>query len=433
MHYRLDTDHTAFSLAHAPRAADEVALVRLSVDLHESLSAASEATHRMYAAAILAGCGELDRAAFLDRVGSLGADISVSVASGVLTIELRSRTSTFTSLLALFERMLDAPTFPPAELRRIRRTLTGELAVAREDARSRALSALRTQLFAPGDRRATPEPDAISAALPAVHRRDILAVHERVRATFVHVTIVGTEAAASRLTRTLTRLTRGHSHTKQNDAVHAPQTPPRHVSCVDIPSRNNVEVSLGGPLPITLQHPDYLPFVFGLNVLANWSGFAGRLMQRVREERGLTYMIYGRPETVTAHETGYWRIATFFSPADLEAGLEATAAEIVQIAREGITADEHTRFREIHRTRRALTNDSPERLLTHLHSYHLADLTPTDIRERYERFDAVTPEAVADALGRHLVPRDTYIGAAGPTAAVEKRLKQQYGRGILLT
>lgn len=432
MEYRIDpTTHHSFSFAHAPHSLEPIVLARLTLDSHHEMSAEAEAVRRVYAAALLAGCDGLDRAAFLDRLGKLGATIALESAQGMLTISVQAEERALPGTLTLLRRLLEAPTFAPEELTRIKRTLSGELADYKEAARARAHDALKNLLFATTDRRATPDLDELDRALAQVSTHDLKTLHAQVRDSFVHASVVGSDAAAQKIHATLARLNRTSAGTRSSGGAHVPTTPKQHVSCVSIPSRTNIEFSIGGPLPLTLHHPDFLPFVFGLNVLAKWGGFAGRLMQRVREAQGLTYMIYGRTETVRGSETGYWRIATFFSPADRSAGLAATATEICTIARDGITADEYERFQTIHRTQQALIADSPERTLADLHSFHCEDLDANEIQSLRSRFLNVSHEDVNAALARYLDPATTYIGAAGALADVENELNATYGRGIL--
>lgn len=395
------------------------------------MSAEGEALRRVYAAALLAGCDGLDRAELLDRLGKLGALLSIDVGAGTISISLRAQRSALPGVLTLLRRILSAPSFDRNELIRIKRTLVGELAESREEARERAHAALRCLLFADGDRRATPDPDAIAAALPGIGQRELRRFHETLCNTFFRASVVGDAEDADRIHRFLARVFRQSAGAHPTDGIHEPQLPQAHTACIDIPSRTNIEFSVGGPLPLTLHHPDYLPFLFGMNVLAKWGGFAGRLMQRVREERGLTYMIYGRTESVRGSETGYWRIATFFSPADRASGLAATAAEIRTIAAEGITADEHARFHTIHHTQQALIADSPGRTLSHLHSFHCAGFDHHEIAAFTERFAAVTRDEVSETLHRYLRPEATYLGAAGALAGVENDISRTYGCGIL--
>ena len=430
MNYTINPQST-YSLAHAPAADPEVVTARISADLHRQNSLAGAAARRVYTDALLAGCGTLDRARFLDRINSLGASVSVDESDGVFSVSLRARSTLFPRLLTLITTMLENPTFSAAEVRRIKRTAENELSEHSENARARALELLRGQLFSEADRRHCHTPKALAGAVKAVSRRDLSDLHAQTRAAYWHVSIVGPETARDTLARTLMKLKRSDKSGVLTPGAHEPAPAAAHVALCHLPSKQNIEFSIGGPLPLTIHHPEYPAFVFGLNVLSLWGGFAGRLMNTVRAQAGYTYMIYGRTEAALGSETGYWRIATFFSTDVVLPGLAATAHEISRIHREGITADEHAQFRAIHRTRRALVADSPQRILDELHAFHCEGFSPDEIDTYRARFDALEREAVNAALATYLDPAATYIAGAGPTDHVQKELTKRYRHGIL--
>jgi zinc protease len=190
-----------------------------------------------------------------------------------------------------------------------------------------------------------------------------------------------------------------------------------------IPSKHNVEFSIGGPLPLTLHHPDYLPFVFGLAVLGKWGGFAGRLMSTVREKEGLTYSIYSRTESVYGNESGYWRVMTFFAPEKATTGVSSTLREITQIANKGVTDSEMERFKAILNTQQTLLNDTLLGSLGDLHGYLSEGFTLDQMTEYKARILNVTKKEVNEALKKYLNPERLIISAAGPVAKIKKELE----------
>ena len=98
------------------------------------------------------------------------------------------------------------------------------------------------------------------------------------------------------------------NRTKENPdpiRIHQQMPPQPGLALRSIPSRQNIDFSIGAPLPITMHHPDYAPLLFGITVLGKWGGFTGRLMSTVREKEGLTYGIYAGTETFFNDEQGY--------------------------------------------------------------------------------------------------------------------------------
>lgn len=68
-------------------------------------------------------------------------------------------------------------------------------------------------------------------------------------------------------------------------------------------------------------------------------GFAGRLMQEVRDKEGLTYGIYANQSGNTFTD-GYWRVNASFNPDLIEKGETSSFREINKWIEEGITKEE---------------------------------------------------------------------------------------------
>ena len=78
-----------------------------------------------------------------------------------------------------------------------------------------------------------------------------------------------------------------------------PPPPPiegRRVLIVDKPGNSAAAVSIGFPLDVTRGHPDFPALALGIVRLGQHRQFIGRLMQEIREKRGLNYGDYAYPE-----------------------------------------------------------------------------------------------------------------------------------------
>ncbi len=417
-HHRADT----FSVASLTTAASEIVVAYISVDIHTSMNATQEATELLYADALLSGAGTMNRAAFLNAVNSLGASISINLSEGELTITLKAQATVLKPLLKLVETMLLAPSFPVTELKRIKQTVHNALHESKEDSKSIAQQHLRNVFYGIHDRRYSYNIDTLQEKVKGVSVKDIRTLHAKVLRGFWHITAAGNEASLSALTSTTKRIKKGNvlsivaPHHTQNETAGA-------LILSNIPSRQNIDFSIGLPLPITLHHPDCLPLVFGIAVLGKWGGFTGRLMSTVREKEGLTYGIYGRLEGMTGHEQGYFRIMTFFSPAQSLQGLTATFREIKKIHDEGITEEEFLRFKNILQTQEVLKSDSLLSQVMDLHSYHTEGFSIEDMKLYKEKAKAITRDEVNMVLAKYLNPKKFVVSGAGPTAGVEKSLR----------
>ncbi len=397
-------------------------VLTLSVDIHQAYTAKQDVTEAIYAETLLAGAGTLPRAAFLDTLYKTGGSIAVSVNRSIITVTVRGQITAAPKLLLLLKTMLAAPTFAASEIERIKTNLHNELVLQKEDVRGQAQRALQNALFGASDRRQSAAIPTLQKALRSITKEELTTLHEHVLAGPWTVTMSGNDAIIAQVKKVLEAV-KGKHQPQTVTPAHAPILLQKRIVVTEsIPSKHNVELSIGGPLPLTLHHPDYLPFVFGLAVLGKWGGFAGRLMSTVREKEGLTYSIYARTESVSGNETGYWRIMTFFAPDKTMTGLASTLREIELIAKKGITDKELERFRTILQTQQSLQNDSLLSSLGDLHGYLSEGFTLDQMAEYKARLVSVTKKEVNDALKKHLRSDALVISAAGPVAKVKKEL-----------
>ena len=106
---------------------------------------------------------------------------------------------------------------------------------------------------------------------------------------------------------------------------------------VTIPEKPSAELFIGQFTGLKRADADYIPFYIANYTLG--AGFAGRLMQTVRDNDGLTYSISsgigGNIQT-----GGYWFVNASFNPGLFQKGLDATMVQVDKWVKNGITAEE---------------------------------------------------------------------------------------------
>ena len=423
MKYQIDRVDT-HSLATITQAKSETVTAFITIDVHEKRTVADQAVQLMYPDALLSGTKKQSREAFLGAVNLLGASINISIADSSLTITLKSTSQQFGRLLKLVEDMLQSPTFPKNELERIRNTVTNELHEAKENSKQIAYEELQNTLYGENDRKYSfTIPNTIDE-VKNTNLRHIKALHRSVLSQTWTCSIAGEQKQIALFASLLKRIKKTTSKPATLVGIHQQKPPVKRAVLTNIPSRHNIDFSIGAPLPITLHHPDYVPLTFAIAVLAKWGGFTGRLMSTVREKEGLTYGIYGRLEGFSGSEQGFWRIMTFFAPDKAVQGLTSTFREISQLHQQGITEDELVKFKTILNTQQVLLNDSVSNLLENLHVYHCHQFTLQEIKEHKAKISALTIEEVNSAIKTYLDPNTLTISGAGPVQAVKKDITE---------
>lgn len=421
MKYRINKTENYSLATIIPNKAPTVSAL-ITVDTHDERTVADQSAQLMYGDAILSGTDIHTREEFLNAVNILGATLGVNVASGNVTFSLKSRTEHFGKLLKLFEEMILAPAFTKSELQRIRTTVCNELVESKEDSKSIAHENLLNTIYGYSDRKYTYPIDETIECINTTQSRHLKAMHNKVLSRNWVCSIAGDSSECEKLNRSIKKITRAFT-SKDTGSIHQQKTPKDTAVLSNIPSRSNIDFSIGAPLPITLHHPDYIPLSLGLAVLAKWGGFSGRLMSTVREREGLTYGIYGKLEGFSGTEQGYWRIMTFFAPDKAMRGLKSTFREITKIYKTGITQAELDKFKVIMNTSQVLLNDSIGGLLSDLHSYHYNGFSLEEMKEHKNRVNSLTLTEVNKAIKTYLNPSDLTVSGAGPIKAVQKDIK----------
>lgn len=427
MHYFIDRKEN-YSVASITELELEIVAAVISIDFHELNSQAAQAVSLMYSDALLSGAGTYSREAFLDAVNTLGATVSVTTGGGVLNVSVRSTAQVFPKVIKLVQILLLEPTFPTVELKRIRDTVINGLHEHKENSKAIALESLRNEFYGTGDRKYAYD---IDATIKAVEQTDMVAIkaqHEIVLHKNWVCTITGNEKIVKTFTQMLAQCKKG-IELSLAPAVHEQKVIKNKVLLTNIPSKQNIDFSIGAPIPFTLHHPDYIPLSFALAVLGKWGGFAGRLMSTVREKEGLTYGIYSGLEGFTGAEQGYWRIMTFFSPEKALQGLTSTFREITKLYKHGITEDEFSKFKVVLSTGQVLLNDSVMSLMNDLHAYHVHGFTLVEMKEHKNKINSITIKEVNEVIKKYLNPKTLVISGAGPVQAVKKDI-QKFVKGV---
>jgi zinc protease len=415
MNYHI-TRETNYSLGSIPDTSG-VAMANITVDTHTLNTISDQALHHLYPEALMSGAGKYTREQFLDAVNLLGASIAVSISSGRLNISLRSTSIVFPKLLTLLDTMLSAPTFSSTELTRIKRMVSNELHTKKENSAQIAQERFYNVLYKDTDRRQTAEYDTIINAFRALEPKNLQSYHDEIFTQKWSCTIAGSSENITSFTRLVTKHT---NRSEQKTVLRAvgQTTPKKRLYLHEIPGRSNIDFSIGRPVPITINHPDYIPLTFALGVLAI-PGFAGRLMNTVRDKEGLTYGIYGFLETFTAHEPGHIRIATFFNPPQTPQGLTSTFREIKNFYEQGVTSTEFKRFQTIFNTKQALLHDSLKRQLAELHTFTTLDFSTEEITRFKEALLSVTKKQVNEVIKKYFNPAKFIVSGAGPVSKID--------------
>ncbi|KFF02661.1 M16 family metallopeptidase [Flavobacterium reichenbachii] len=168
---------------------------------------------------------------------------------------------------------------------------------------------------------------------------------------------------------------------------------------VTIPEKPSAELYLGQFTGLKRADADYIPFYIGNYTLG--AGFAGRLMQTVRDNDGLTYSISsglgGNIET-----GGYWYVNASFNPDLFQKGLDATMVQVDKWVKNGITSAElenkKTNLIGSFKVGMSTTNGMARTIL----SFIERGLEPNYIEQYPKDIEKATLQQVNDAIKKYI-------------------------------
>jgi zinc protease len=290
------------------------------------------ATHLM-AALLEEGSAGLDATAFQEAVEAQALRLGFDSSPDTVSVSAQMLTENRDASLALLRGALTEPAFAQADIDRVRAQVLASIEGQRTDPQD-----IAGQTFAALAYGEHPYGSAIEGteeSVAALTRDDLLAAHGAALTRDRAVVGVAGDITPEELGPLLDEILGGLPEASEAEVGEAPFGLEGGVTVVEFPSPQ--ALVLFGHEGIERDDDDFLA-AFVLNHVLGGAGFESRLMQEVREARGLTYGIgtYLAPRDHAAQYMGQ-----FSSSNETVAGaVELIRAEWARLAEAGLTAEE---------------------------------------------------------------------------------------------
>lgn len=396
-----------------PSIEKDVVRFKITFDVYTKQLKDHPSLAEQYTELLLSGTKKHSRAELLFILESLGTELSVTYSGTThITISVITLRRNLKNTLSLIHEILTESTFARRELDRVKKQLAQELHEEKDDAKIQAYTIFSGALFKKQHQNYVAPAKERLRDLEKTDRTDLTTFHKTVLTGTWRVSISADPTSSETVQRVLNGIHKPRA--TETPRASTPAIADAFTRYVPLPSKSNVDLCIGNVLPYTRADDAYLPFTFGLSVLAKAGGFAGRLMSIVREREGLTYMIYGRMSGITTDAHGCWYIQTFFTPKDLETGIASTKREIQRIIDKGVTNKEMEQFRALLHNQFLIAHESSARMLDLYHGTLLTGKSAKELNSEYERLDTLTKREVNEALRSAIDPKKLVIAGAGP-------------------
>ena len=402
-------------------AVDDIVSWRGSFLAYPDLAAEDELRQELTVSLLDKGTEHRDRFALARVLEDCGAKLDLSSDGLYVDVSGRALVEDLPRVLDVLAEMLRAPAFEESEFEKARAQAIAETRRRMEKTGAQASAALTRRLFGAGHPNHSAAPEAVIERLRSLTLEDIRAYHtEHIGATDWTMAVVGDldHGAVEQVVADAFEGWGPHEAEPTHETEAAPEDVGRSV--VPMPDKSNVDVRLGHPVPIRRDHPDYHALYVGNYILGG--NFAARLMDTVRDEKGLTYHIGSGLSGVTTRYAGYWQTSVTLSQDTLDEGIAATTDVIRRFVEEGATGaeldDKKTTITGSYAVGLATTRRLAQSILTNAERGF-----ETDYLDRFpEAIRALTLEEVNEAVRTHLRPDEMHEALAGvpePAAAAE--------------
>jgi zinc protease len=316
------------------------------------------------------------------------------------------------TVLKLGGEMFQMPKLDPKEIELFKKQQIAGALERKQDTDWRAIQALRANIY-PKDHYLylSPVDDTIQA-IKSVNRKTLLDFHS---SYFGRGTIQAVLAGdvGVREEQAVLAMFRSWKAVTSLDFAHKAVPLPRKATEVSVPIKDkaNISVAIGQALSIHRNHPDYYPLLLGVMILGD--DFTARLMQEIRDKRGLTYGIYATLSGFEDQADGFFSVRAGFAPSKLREGEQATLTEIKRFVQDGVTEAELTSRKENYLGSFIVGYSTTTGLASDILNDAELGHPKTYIDEFPQIIKAITVRQVNDAIKKHIDPTKLVIARAG--------------------
>ncbi len=352
------------------------------------------------------GAGEMDSQAFATAQESLAAQFSFSVHDDALSVSARFLTENRAESVDLLKTALNDPRFDMDAVERVRAQVLSALRSDATDPEEIASRAFDSMAF--GDHPYGSAYDGTIESVTALTRDDVVEAHRRVLTRdHLYVAAVG-DITAAELGVLLDELLGGLPEEGAEEPGHV--QPEFTGGVTVVPFDTPQSVAIFGHEGIERDDPDFFT-AFVLNQILGGGDFNSRLMEEVREKRGLTYGVYSY--LVDKDYADLYMGSVRSANARIADAVQVIRDEWARIAAEGVTPEELEDAKTYLTGAYPLRFDGNGRIADILVGMQLGDLPIDYIETRNAKIEAVTLEDVRRVAKRLVRPEALHFVVVG--------------------
>jgi zinc protease len=342
---------------------------------------------------------------------SAGASLGFSTGVNKSGFNGRSLADDLPLLLNLLSEALTQPSFPKAEMEKLRAQILTGLAISAEDT-SEMASATFDKILYKGHPYSRPE-EGTPASIRRITREDLVGFQRRCYGPRGMVIAIVGAVEAEEAVRQVKRALGGWQVKGQMEAPALPdvkllkKTVSKHHR-ISGKSQSDVVIGTNGP---KRRDPEFMSASLGNNVLGQF-GMMGRIGDTVREKAGLAYYAYSGLNAGIG--PGSWEVSAGVNPNNVGRANDLIVDELKRFVQEGVTEDELADSKANFIGRLPLSLESNGGVAGALLNIERHDLGLNYYLRYADLVNDVTCENVLDTARKFIDPGRLAIAVAGP-------------------
>lgn len=364
------------------------------------------------------GAGDLDSLAFQSKLENLAIGLSFDADQDTFTGSLRTLTENRDTAFDMLRLALTEPRFDPEPVERIRSQILTSLRFDLEDPQTIAARRWNEVVFGdhPYARPVKGWPETI-ARITVDDLRGF--VDSRLTRDRMKIGVAG-DITPEELKRLLDQTFAGLP--EESELPPVPDATPRTGQTVVVEKDIPQSVAVFGETGIERHDPDFYP-AYVVNYILGGGGFASRLMEEVREKRGLAYSVYSYLYPLDHAPLIVGGVAT--NNARMKESLDIIRSEWRRMAEHGPTAEELQNAKTYLTGAYPLRFTSSANIASILASLQLDGYPIEHLENRNEKIEAVTLEDAKRVAARMLEPDVLTVVVVGQPQGVQAAQREE--------
>ncbi len=352
------------------------------------------------------GTGDLDARGFAQAVDELAASFDFNASDDTVSISARMLSENRDAAVALLKGAMSAPSFDEDAIDRVKGQIVSMLQSDLKDPNKITRAAFDKAAF--GDHPYGSPHNGTVETINALSKEDLFAAHRDTMAQDrMFVSAVG-DITAEELGALMDALLSDLPETGAPfpERVEVALEPGVTV----VPFKTPQSVALFGHRGIKRHDPDFFAAYIASTILGG-GGFDSRLMQEVRDKRGLTYGVYSSLATQDHAEMVIGQIAS--ANDRMAQAIEVIKAEWTRIANEGVTQAELDHSKTYLTGAYPLRFDGNGPIANILVGMQMDDLSTDYVNTRNDKVNAVTLEEINRVIKEVYLPDELHFTVVG--------------------